>query len=649
MFKINQTTGKLDLTLSDAEVTALVSDTYVPYTGATTTLNLGSQNFITTGTLGAGAITGTSITDSGLTQYRIPVAGVGGLLGDSADLTFDGSQLTTQTGTLGDELVTNGTFTGSATGWTLGTGWQYVSNLVRKNADGTGTLSPTIPITIVAGNYYTLTFTISNWTVGSVTPSIGGVILDSIGQNQIYIRTFKATATDNLIFTPTNTSRFYIDVVSVKQTTGMISGGGSLLLDGVVGGVPTSGAGTRLMWIPAKYAFRAGRVTSTQWNAENIGNYSVAFGYNTTASGVGSTASGYNENYDTTSFVAGTDTPNIGYGQVAMGYASAGNTLKAEGTASIAMGANVNALTNNYVLVFGKDFSTDVTQSFNIGFGQLDYEFTATQADFKDSILQLGNAIYLTQTDGNEYLDSLNDGYVDIGATTGIRLNSPLTRITGDLYVGNNADIDSAIVFDGDTNDGQIKFMEDEDYFESSSFIRTATSLYRRYYHLLIDAFNPGASGATWTPPSANTTGGYQLDAVGEVLYFDTDVHSDWDGVSDITVEIFFAVNVDNTGGGAGDTVDLKLVAYYNAVGDTACKTQTQEVATVVGQSAQYKVFKSTHTLNFDEVDNVIEAGDKIGFALNLETDSSEVDNIIILHGEYYYNTTHVGVESTDI
>jgi hypothetical protein len=34
---------------------------YVPYTGATTTLNLGSQNFITTGTLGAGAITGTSV------------------------------------------------------------------------------------------------------------------------------------------------------------------------------------------------------------------------------------------------------------------------------------------------------------------------------------------------------------------------------------------------------------------------------------------------------------------------------------------------------------------------------------------------------------------------------------------------------------
>ena len=79
------------------------------------------------------------------------------------------------------------------------------------------------------------------------------------------------------------------------------------------------------------------------------------------------------------------------------------------------------------------------------------------------------NKIILTQTDGNEYIDSLADGYVDIGATTGIRLTSPLTRVTGDLYVGNDADVDPAIVFDGDTNDGQVTYKEDEDYFLLSS------------------------------------------------------------------------------------------------------------------------------------------------------------------------------------
>ena len=45
---------------------------YVPYTGATTTLNLGAQNLTTTGTLGAGAITGTSdITVNGNFGFKL--------------------------------------------------------------------------------------------------------------------------------------------------------------------------------------------------------------------------------------------------------------------------------------------------------------------------------------------------------------------------------------------------------------------------------------------------------------------------------------------------------------------------------------------------------------------------------------------------
>jgi len=45
------------------------------------------------------------------------------------------------------------------------------------------------------------------------------------------------------------------------------------------------------------------------------------------------------------------------------------------------------------------------------------------------------NKISLTQTDGNEYIDSLADGYVDIGATTGIRLLQD-TVVTGTLEAG---------------------------------------------------------------------------------------------------------------------------------------------------------------------------------------------------------------------
>ena len=60
--------------------------------------------------------------------------------------------------------------------------------------------------------------------------------------------------------------------------------------------IPATGAGTRLMWYPAKAAFRAGRVglfkDGTQWDASKVGRYSVAFGVDTKASGDYSAAMG---------------------------------------------------------------------------------------------------------------------------------------------------------------------------------------------------------------------------------------------------------------------------------------------------------------------------------------------------------------------
>jgi len=66
--------------------------------------------------------------------------------------------------------------------------------------------------------------------------------------------------------------------------------------------IPATGAGTRLMWYPAKAAFRAGRVFDINpslspdylvfWDPQNVGKYSTAFGVNTKASGFASTAAG---------------------------------------------------------------------------------------------------------------------------------------------------------------------------------------------------------------------------------------------------------------------------------------------------------------------------------------------------------------------
>jgi len=182
------------------------------------------------------------------------------------------------------------------------------------------------------------------------------------------------------------------------------------------------------------------------------------------------------------------------------------------------------------------------------------------------------------------------------------------------------------------------------DIYELDGFVRAASTVYRRYYHLSVGGFDPGASGAAWTDPDGNTTGGWQLNAEGETLIAGTDIHADWDGASNIMVDISFALNA---AGNPNDTVDIKAVAYYNGVGDTATKTQTVEVSTVT-DGTQFKVYKAVLTIDYDAVDNVIDVGDKVVLVFNLETDTSEIDDIVITHGSFYYNTTHVGIESGD-
>jgi hypothetical protein len=69
---------------------------------------------------------------------------------------------------------------------------------------------------------------------------------------------------------------------------------GSVLFDGTNGTTPISGAGTRMMWVPAKGAFRSGVVTSTFFDDVNVGINSFGCGFNTLASGGNSFSCGSN-------------------------------------------------------------------------------------------------------------------------------------------------------------------------------------------------------------------------------------------------------------------------------------------------------------------------------------------------------------------
>jgi trimeric autotransporter adhesin len=139
------------------------------------------------------------------------------------------------------------------------------------------------------------------------------------------------------------------------------------------GTIPATGGGGRLMWHSGKRAFRAGFVTSTQWNDVNVGNYSVATGSNTTASalsstamGAGSTASG---DYSTamgysvtasgnTSTAMGMSTTASGVGSIAMG-----RDTRASGVASMAMGYRASTQEYSGSFVYGDASTSDTVRS----------------------------------------------------------------------------------------------------------------------------------------------------------------------------------------------------------------------------------------------------------------------------------------------
>jgi len=291
-----------------------------------------------------------------------------------------------------------------------------------------------------------------------------------------------------------------------------------------------------------------------------------------------------------------------------------------------------------------------------------------TFANIKDSGLTSGRMTYagtdgLLQDSANLTFDGTN--LTCLGDITGDNLNVSAWNLKADYAFGANSFTGS-----GDFSGGEIlgTSLESEGGLivagaalisstlgvtgaaTFASTVRKTTADMRRYYHLALSAFNPGASGATWTDPTASTLGGWKLNSVGEILYAKVDMHADWDGASDIDLEIYFECNVDNTGGLVTDTVDISVTFYYKTTvgGELVNRTQTVEVATVVGQADQGQLFKVEIPMNWDEASNVVTNVDQVTAAFHLETDTSEVDDIIMTGASFYYHTTHIGIESGD-
>jgi hypothetical protein len=128
------------------------------------------------------------------------------------------------------------------------------------------------------------------------------------------------------------------------------------------GAIPVSGQGTRMMWYPGKAAFRAGRVGGDNWDDVNTGLYSVAMGFNTTASGLGSVALGEGtQALAPGSFVFGTFSSANGNSSIAMG-----NDVHVSGSHAVGIGSHITSSATGAVGI-GLNVNADKLGSFVIG------------------------------------------------------------------------------------------------------------------------------------------------------------------------------------------------------------------------------------------------------------------------------------------
>ncbi|MES2850688.1 MAG: tail fiber domain-containing protein [Bacteroidota bacterium] len=170
----------------------------------------------------------------------------------------------------------------------------------------------------------------------------------------------------------------------------------------VLFGNDTGGSGSKMMWIPAKYAFRAGAIgnqlnyyaytaDSTIWDYDSIGAFSFASGYQNKAIGLASSTMGFfnevrggyatamgsnNKNIGWYSFSAGASNQSLGTGSICVGSQNisrglcsfaAGKENEVAGDNSVALGYQ-NHSNGNYSTVIGLYNNVSGVASVAIGY-----------------------------------------------------------------------------------------------------------------------------------------------------------------------------------------------------------------------------------------------------------------------------------------
>lgn len=136
-------------------------------------------------------------------------------------------------------------------------------------------------------------------------------------------------------------------------------------------------------------------------------------------------------------------------------------------------------------------------------------------------------------------------------------------------------------------------------------------------------SISPGGSAATLAVVNFATIA-YLLNATNEYLYWDFDMHDNWDGNSDVVIKVEVALSGDET---VDDTIDAEIIAEYFGDHDdidTGVKTQTSTIAhDIVSDNTQGKMHCLCFILEWDKASNVIERGDLLNIRFRLSSVAS--------------------------
>jgi hypothetical protein len=151
---------------------------------------------------------------------------------DEAGDFMDGDLWVTDTNSVGSEIISNGTFTGSANWWETDTA-TYQANKLVINDSLSPTLTPTGNMTVVEGKTYTFSYNVAQTNM-DVQVSVGGRTNKQYSHLGDFTWTFSAIEdTDPVINLTTTNGQSYFDDVTMKENTN-----GNLVVgrDGYVGG-----------------------------------------------------------------------------------------------------------------------------------------------------------------------------------------------------------------------------------------------------------------------------------------------------------------------------------------------------------------------------------------------------------------------------